>query len=195
MSLRDLLYRCAYCGAATHSDSETVHCEGCGRRYGQSAGRGSIEVTDPQGAARTASYRELADRIAAVSEDSRTLTARAAARFSGAEHPVRYQEELIGFFEEWGGELPGHLVLEEARLRFEPDQGAGREWALRDVRAVQTASGAIQISPPEGGVVSFRMLRDSPRRWELALKDRIRRVWRAEDRGEIVEFQPRIRSG
>ena len=194
MSLRDLLYLCAYCGADTGLVRETVHCTSCGRTYEQEAEADRVRVTDLQGAKTTIGHDELVDRIASATEDSTTLSTPAAARFSNVEHQVHYLGELIGFFEESGPSLPGRLVLEDARLRFEAPEGEVHEWALRDLRAVQTASGAIQVSSREGVLVSFRILSDSPRRWEQALKERLRRVWRGEDRGEIIEFQPRIRS-
>ncbi len=176
-------------------ESDTVRCEGCGRTYDRGEDGDGIRVAEPGGREATASYREIVERIATIPGESGTISTRAAVRFSDTERPVRYRSQLIGFFEERGPNHSGRLVLDGVRLRFEPDEGASHEWALRDLRAVQTASSAIQISPQGGTLVSFRLLRDSPRRWEKLLKERLRRVWRSEDRGEIIEFQPRIRSG
>ena len=195
MSLRDLLYRCAYCGADTGMEAETVHCKGCGRTYSRRVDGDGIRVVEPGGREATASYGEIVERIATIPGESGAISTPAIARFSEAEHPVRFRRELLGFFEEWGPGVSGRLVMDDVSLRFEPDEGELHEWALRDLRALQTASSAIQISPRGGTLVSFRLLRDSPRRWEKLLKEQLRKVWHSEDRGEIIEFQPRIRSG
>ena len=195
MSLGDLLYRCAYCGSGTCTESETVRCEGCGRTYDRGKDGDGIRVAELGGRQVTASYREIVERIATIPGESGTISTPAVVRFSDTERPVRYRSQLIGFFEERGPSHSGRLVLDGVSLRFEPDEGELHEWALRDLRAVQTASSAIQISSQGGTLVSFRLLRDSPRRWENLLKERLRRVWRSEDRGEIIEFQPRLRSG
>lgn len=194
MSLRDLLYLCAYCGDDTRIVREKVRCESCGRTYEVPAGSRRVRVADPGGTVTMASYGDLADRIASAGRASTTDPADAVARFASVEHPVHHLGELIGFFEERGPGLPGRLTLADTTLRLDAADGEVHEWPLRDLRAVQTASGAIQVATRDGILVSFRMLSDSPRRWEHALKDRLRDVWRAEDRGEITEFQPRIRS-
>ena len=195
MSLRDLLYLCAYCGDDTRIVREKVRCESCGRTYEVPAGSKRVRVADPDGTVTMASYGDLADRIASASRASTTHPADAVARFANVEHPVHHLGELLGFFEERGPGLPGRLTLADTTLRLDAtDDGEVHEWPLRDLRAVQTASGAIQVATRDGVLISFRMLSDSPRRWEHALKDRLRDVWRTEDRGEITEFQPRIRS-
>ena len=194
MSLRDLLYLCAYCGGDTGIAGETVRCESCGRTYEVPPGSRRVRVADTDGMATMASYGDLADRIATTTRASTTDPADAVARFASIEHPVHYLGELIGFFEERGPGLPGRLTLADTTLRLDAADGEVHEWPLRDLRAVQTASGAIQVATKDGMLISFRMLSDSPRRWEIALKARLQDVWRAEQRGEITEFQPRIRS-
>ena len=67
------------------------------------------------------------------------------------------------------------------------------EWPLLDIRALQGSSSSLQISPLEGGVVTFRFEEESSRRWEELLKAGLRRMWSEAGRGEIAEFQPRIR--
>ena len=194
MSLRDLLYLCAYCGDDTRIVRETVRCESCGRTYKVPAGSRCVRVADPDGTVMMASYSDLANRIASASRASTTHRAEVIARFASVEHPVHHLGELIGFFEERGPGLPGRLTLADATLRLDAADGEVHGWPLRDLRAVQTASGAIQVATRDGILISFRMLSDSPRRWEHALKVRLQHVWQREDRGEITEFQPRIRS-
>lgn len=70
--------------------------------------------------------------------------------------------------------------------------GLLEEWPLLDIRAVQTSSSSLQISPQGGGVVQFRFQGDSPRRWEDLLRRTLREAYRRAGRGEILEFQPRI---
>lgn len=194
MSLRDLLYLCAYCGDDTRIVRETVRCDSCGRTYEVPAGSRRVRVADADGTATMASYDDLADRIASATGASTTHPADAVARFARVEHAVHHLGELIGFFEERGAGLAGRLTLAETTLRLDATDGEVHEWPLRDLRAVQTASGAIQVATRDGILISFRMISDSPRRWEHALKDRLQHVWRTEGRGEITEFQPRIRS-
>jgi hypothetical protein len=59
----------------------------------------------------------------------------------------------------------------------------------------------VQITtgtPGEGaghgtGLVLFRFVEDSPRRWDELLRHAVARRWEALGRGTIREFQPRIR--
>lgn len=97
-----------------------------------------------------------------------------------------------------GGSAPGDG--DEARrgpADLQDLGSSGREpwqrWPLLEIRAVQTSSSSLQISPAEGGVVEFRFPGDSTRRWESLLHHALRQAFRRAGRGEIVEFQPRIR--
>jgi len=79
-------------------------------------------------------------------------------------------------------------------------KGAGEQdsrlsWSLLEIRAVQTSSSSLQFSPRGGGLVELRFPYDSPLRWETLLRGALRRAYRREGRGEIVEFQPRIVTG
>jgi hypothetical protein len=85
------------------------------------------------------------------------------------------------------------LALTEGGLAFRDDSGAFEEWPVSDLRALQGSSSELQISPASGGIVAFRLASDSPRRWEERLKGLLRAHWEREGRGEIIEFQPRIR--
>ena len=195
MSLRDLIHRCPSCGESTlQRDAEGVDCTGCRRVYRQADDGDGFRVTDQDGEHIELGVGDLVDQMSGLGEDSGLLHASAIARFAFAEQPVRYRGALIGFFEERGRDVAGKLDLDDETLRFREEDGELHEWGLLDLRAVQTASAAVQISPLEGGLVSFRVLEDSPRRWEETLKARLRKRWRAAGRGEILEFQPRIRA-
>jgi hypothetical protein len=89
--------------------------------------------------------------------------------------------------------VEGTLALDGTELSFREDGGGRHGWRLADLRALQGSSSEVQVSPASGGLVAFRLAEDSPRRWEEALKAGLRAVWRHQGRGEIVEFQPRIR--
>jgi hypothetical protein len=73
----------------------------------------------------------------------------------------------------------------------DPEKGT-ETWPLLEIRAVQTSSSCLQFSPASGGLVELRFPHDSPFRWETLLRNALRRVYRREGLGEIVEFQPRI---
>lgn len=116
-------------------------------------------------------------------------------RGSGKEGPVRHSGEVVGFAEELGDPREGVLELTSRALNLWGEaEGVSPvdQWALADIRAVQTTSSALQISPITGGVILFRFQDDSPRRWEDLLHRRLRERFRADGRGEILEFQPRI---
>jgi hypothetical protein len=199
MPLVDLIYRCPLCGAdAMREENDRVaSCRACARVYEHLPDRGRIRVEGHDGTVLEVDQDELV--AGAVNADARVVLAPlvevdAVARVAREEEPVAYRSSLIGFVESRGPALSGRLSLRQDRIDFKPDAGPARSWMLLDVRAVQTASASVQISPLEGGLVTFRILGDSPRRWEELIRARVRNAWRAAGRGEIVEFQPRIRT-
>jgi hypothetical protein len=155
---------------------------------------GRVLVSGKDSGAAELGVGALIDRMENWGDEGHPLESSAAARFALKEWPVRYRNAVVGFFEERGPKIAGTLRLGQREIRFTEAAGPVHEWLLLELSAVQTASAAIQISPPEGGLVSFRLIGDSPRRWEDSLKQRIRRLWHSAGRGEIREFQPRIRA-
>jgi hypothetical protein len=110
------------------------------------------------------------------------------------EVPVRTSGgDLLGFAERFGRPVKGTLGLSDSGLSFMEETGTRHEWPIGEIRALQGSSSEIQVSPAAGGVIAFRLAADSPRRWEEALKERLRALWLRQNRGEISEFQPRIR--
>ena len=197
MPLTDLIYRCPFCGTATvKGKGVEAHCPGCERVYRQATTGDGLRVRGRDGSDLEIEVVALLDRTGSLGEDEdgTVLESSALASFAYSERPVRYRDSLIGFFEERGPSRPGQLRLDDRTVQFTEPSGELHQWSLLDLRAVQTASAAVQISPLAGGLVSFRILDDSPRRWEQTLKARLRSVWREEGRGEIIEFQPRIRT-
>jgi hypothetical protein len=172
-------------------------CRACARVYEHIPERGRIRVEGQDGSVLELDLDELVAGTARADVGevvAPVLTVEAVARVAREEEAVTYRRSLIGFVESRGPALSGRLSLHGDRIDFKPDAGPLRTWALLDVRAVQAASASVQISPLEGGVVTFRILGDSPRRWEELVRTRIRDAWRAAGRGEIIEFQPRIRT-
>jgi hypothetical protein len=146
--------------------------------------------------------------LGAAVRNNGILEWRAAAtlKFSQVEHPIRWQDRLLGFFEHFGPGLPGKLLLVGSYIRFEPTTAANGgggtgggtsdwSWDLRDFRSLQSASDSIQFTTHRGDLVQVAFKDDSPRRWEILLKHALQEVWHREGKGEILEVQTRIRTG
>jgi len=116
------------------------------------------------------------------------------ARAADGEEPVRFRGQVLGFVEQLSEGEPGRLHLDDDGLEFRPahDPQDARRWSFLGVRAVQSASSSVQISPEDGGVIQFRFTTDSPVRWEALLKEALQRAYARAGRGSIAEFQPRI---
>jgi hypothetical protein len=108
------------------------------------------------------------------------------------EAPFRFGGELLGFVESLGEAREGMLELSSAGVSLQVGEGEPERWPLLDIRAVQTSSSSLQISPREGGVIHFRFREDSPRRWEDLLHRALEKAYREAGLGKILEFQPRI---
>lgn len=178
-------------------------CASCGTSFSRDGEGGVIRVTDPAGSREEIPGHHLASGLDPEFLSGRDRTnprksrrARVTVRRAvGREGPVYHGGEVVGFAEELGGAAEGVLELNSmALILWGEEEGAPPldQWALQDIRAVQATSGALQISPITGGVVHFRFLEDSPRRWEDLLHRRLRQRFRADGLGEILEFQPRI---
>jgi hypothetical protein len=119
-------------------------------------------------------------------------------RTAGSEMPIRYRRRLLGFAERFGAGSPGilHLSSDALELLALPQARASppRRWPLEDIRSLQTSSSSVQITTREDGVVLFRFISDSPRRWDELLRHAIGERWKAMGKGTVHEFQPRIRA-
>lgn len=128
-------------------------------------------------------------------------------RMASGEKEIRHRGELLGFCEQLGEQRSGileisdeHLVLElphgdEASGLGKEGKGVRLEWGPLDIAAIQTSSSSVQIVPRSGGLVHFRFAEDSPKRWDELLQTFVKAGYRRAGLGEIVEFQPRIRTG
>ena len=211
MPLTYLLYRCPRCGHdPMGGEKDESLCPACGTWFGRAGAGALIRVREASGKEWEIPSRLLAASIQALGgpgprardrQGRIRYEAEAEARVAGEEAPFRFRGELLGFAERLGAGVPGVLEITDEALTFSPtvtseshsgSEGIGRSWPLLDIRAVQTSSSALQISPRDGGLVQFRFRLDSPRRWEELLHLALREAYRGAGLGEITEFQPRI---
>lgn len=195
MAIRDLLWACPACGEPNGliAVRRGEVCRACGARVRR--GRGANIVVEVDG--RPPLVRpawEWCDLLPDAQENESAQPSGAAIlREADSAWPLRQGKELLGFVERFGQPVPGRLTLADHELRFDPESGGeARVWPLLEVTAVQPASSALQLKLRDRPVVTFRFLDCSVRRWERRIQDRMRRAFRAADRGEIVEFQPRV---
>lgn len=180
-------------------EGDEAWCPSCGVRYQRGGEGGLLQVSNFQGSLKPVFGHSVAASLSPEGESGPGGGHRraqvGARRASGRESPVIHGGEVVGFAEALGEVTEGTLELtDNALVLWGPEEEAPPmdQWALLDIRAVQTTSSALQISPITGGVVQFRFLDDSPLRWEELLHARIREEIRKEGRGEVLEFQPRI---
>ncbi len=204
MALVDLLYLCPDCGAeAMEGKGSEATCAGCGTSFA-THGRGQgILVTSADQGSQVVAAHELASGIEAhdsvlkaVRQGTGGVLRRTRVLLSLAvgEGPVRHGDRILGFIEEFGPPDAGELTLTSDGLTFTSEGEELREWRLAELTALQAASSSLQLTQPGRPLASFRFRSDSTRRWESLLREAIRRVWREAGRGEVDEFQPRIRA-
>ncbi len=203
MALTDLLYRCARCGHdPLEGAGDGAVCPECGVRYTRLGSTGRIRVAAPgeEGAWEVLPgvlVEALEARGGPLSrarspEGSLRYSTPVEVRIATEEEPIRWRGEVLGYAEAPGDPERGVLEITEEALALERAGGGRTVWSLLEIRAVQTSSSSLQIVPPEGGLVHFRFLVDSPRRWEGLLHAMVREAYRWAGRGEVLEFQPRI---
>lgn len=202
MPLVDFLFRCPVCQHdPLVGKGDTATCPSCSRAFRRGGEGGMIRVETPSGGIREEQGHELGalspfdPRANGVSGDEFLLETKVRVQTSNRERGIRFRGEVIGFAETFDPETLGSLRLTRQALTLWPPEGEAPpllQWSLLDIRAVQTSSRSLQISPRTGGVVQFRFPEDSVRRWENALHRCLRERYEAEGLGEILEFQPRI---
>lgn len=196
MAIRDLLWACPLCRQtgslrANRRSDRCAHCDAAFRR-----GKGTeIVVQSRDGVARALEAVDWLDHLPATARDG-MLPAPTAVRLriAARKRPVLRGKDLLGWVDEFGPARPGTLALDHEHLRFTGDDGVQNEWALDDLTAVQPSSNDLQIKARAMPVVAIRFLTVSVRLWEEAIQNAIRNRWRLAGKGEVVEFQPRIRS-
>ena len=211
MPLIYLLYRCPRCGQdPLEGEKDEATCSACETRYSRGGEGGLIRVREPSGEMWEVPGHRLTSAMEGWREEEDTdlpapgtlmRRTQVEVRQTGRESPVRLGGELLGFAEAMGEPTLGSLQLTKEALILWTGTGEsdGSErgnpsetWPLLEIRAVQTSSSSLQVSPPRGGLVQFRFASDSPFRWETLLRYALRRAYRTAGLGEIVEFQPRI---
>jgi hypothetical protein len=198
VGLHHFLYRCPLCGHLPLAKRGfQAFCAGCSRIYEQGE-EGRVRIHDPEGEVAEVPAAVLAERLDAFGPfsetDAKVMEANVVARVSESEEPIRFRRRLLGYMERQGSRIPGVLRIAGRQLEFNKASGESDVWDFLDIVALQASSSSIQISPRTGGVITFRFSGSSCRRWEEALKSRLRSTWRRAGLGEIAEFQPRIRS-
>lgn len=211
MPLIHFLYRCPWCGQdpLDGGDGDTASCPACFRRYERGDAPGRIRVTAEGREVSQVPAYELSRRLnemggpvprAACFDGTLEYDALVEATFSTSEVGVRWQGTLMGFFERFNLAQPGWLRLEKNLLRFTPEGGGigdspgGSEWRILDIRSLQAVSSALQMTGTDGILAQFRFVDDSPRRWEDLMRAAVVSAWREAGKGDVVEFQPRIRA-
>ena len=223
MALHHLLFRCPLCGHdPTQGERDAASCPECGTSFTRLRKGGEIQIVREGSEPEEARVEDLMEKIeafgGALSSDTGAdgrirRSAQVRMQVSGTEEPLRFRGSVLGFVEQLSDGENGVLHLQDTRLIFEPagsaadastsgeavgesvGKGAPSTWDLLDIKAVQSASAAVQISPDRGGVVQFRFDSDSPFRWEALLKGALQKAYAGAGRGMISEFQPRIVSG
>lgn len=203
MALKDVLYRCPYCGHDTMAGrKDHAHCASCGRSFLRGPAPSRIRVEE-EGVERSVSARKLVERVTSFGEpvsgdgaDDRGARlpreTRVRVRWAVGEETVRLGGELLGFTERLGAPSEMLLRLTASALELLGDADRRRRWNLMDLRAVQASSSSLQVYTLAGELVHFRFLEDSAFRWEVLLQETLRAAYRAAEKGEIIEFQPRI---
>jgi hypothetical protein len=202
--------RCAACGLVVNRNAAGATCL---RVFG-APGFPASEVP--------ASH--LSDRIDALGgalpratapDGSLAYSAEVRVRTAGSERPIRYRGALLGFAERFVAGVPGRLHIQDDALILETGKGSdprpvpppgpppgpspvpaseSRTWRLESLASIQTSSSAVQITTADRGIVPFRFVDDSPRRWDELLRHAISRRWALLGKGTVQEFQPRIRA-
>ncbi|MFH1765451.1 MAG: hypothetical protein ABIF09_14780 [Gemmatimonadota bacterium] len=211
MPLVYLLYRCPRCGQdPLEGEKDEATCSACGTHYARGGEGGLILVREPSGEVWEVPGHILTTAMEGWNEEDPSGSggtgpsihqARVEVRKSGAEAPVWWGGELLGFAEAMGKPALGSLQLTDEALVLSavpgeqegtPEGNASEIWLLLEIRAVQTSSSSLQFSPSGGGLIQLKFPDDSPFRWEALLRDALRRAYRRAGLGGIVEFQPRI---
>jgi hypothetical protein len=135
----------------------------------------------------------LGGAVGAATREGRVRhEARAAYHGFLREEPIRRGGRILGYRERPEAGRPGFLEVAPDGLAFRPDDGSQIAWPLLDLVAMQVASRSLQVGVRGVGTAQFTLLDDSLLRWEELLQELLRRAWREAEKGEIVEFQPRI---
>src|SRR4051812_48239563 len=203
MAIRDLLWRCPLCDTVEgiQRTPRGEVCSHCSARFRR--GRGATIIANPKaGEPISREPHEWLATFKAGDVDGEGFTLPEGVnppyrqpcigRIARDFRQIKRRGEFLGWVELYGPRINGEFLLSDFRASLEAD---GRvEWSasLIDFRAVQPASASIQIYVCDGSIVSLKFPSGSVRLWEQRIKHAVRKVWRANGRGEIHDFQPHI---
>lgn len=218
MAIADLLWACPICRTdrGIRRDRRTSACHACGTRF-QRVDGARIRAEPRDGDAETLSpaqwLRRLPDPATLLEgdaparsagpiplrspEQAPVRSALVAAKFVIREEVVRDGDRYLNRIEIYGRKEEGTLTLTRERLIYTPadgaGEGAGTEWPFEDLVAVQASSRKLQLNGRDVPLASFAFPDDSSFLWENLVMAAVQAHYRRRGRGEIVEFQPRIR--
>lgn len=201
MAIRDLLWACPHCrsfGTLRAGKRRTDVCQTCGTAF-ERAERATLRITFPDGRTET---REAADwelRLPSIEsryppENDETIgPVPVGVRTLTAICPVRDSGRLIGWAERLSPRAAGTASLSAIEMVV---QIADRHesTALADITSIQPSSSSLQIGRRNRPLLSLRFTTVSVRLWEAILQTRMANVFRQAGRGEIIEFQPLVRT-
>lgn len=199
MAIRDLLWACPLCKneGTLESTRKGDRCTVCGTTFSRSRGA-SITALSPDQTKTTRSAAEWVDLLPEIDLAERIErgggvihTQEALLRLISHTEEITYRGRYLNLIEHFGPQREGRLTLEEDRLTFEPGEIT---WEFDRIRAVQPSSRTLQINCEVVPLASIEVPNGSIRFWELILCEALRAYYEREGRGEIVEFQPWIRT-
>lgn len=175
------------------NDDGDAACTGCGAIFRRDAGAAiAVRTAGREEVRPAAAWLDALPDLTLDDPHAPIPPQRAVVRIGRPGRPLRFRGRYIGHGERFGEKRTGRISLTAEALVFEPDGGQPLRWPLECITAVQPTSSALQVKARAMPVASFRFLEGSVRYWEFQIQERIRARYRAEGRGEIVEFQPRI---
>ena len=204
MALVDLLFPCPECGHdPLTGEGDEASCSDCGRSFERAEGSGGIRIRGDGLPEVTVAASVLAQRIqhrggpvdrATDGDGNINYDAGVLVSHRTDEDPVWHRGRLLGFAERMGDPQPGVIAVTAQNVTVTWESGASESWSFFEITAVQAASSTLQLSLPEGRLLQFRFISDSPRRWEELMRHLVSSAYRTAGRGRVVEFQPRIRT-
>jgi len=200
--IKDLLWACPICHQI-EAIGRDGRCRACGAQF--TRGRGArIRATTPEGSEEQHPLDWLAQfPWPDLDGTGRSLPAGleppfrqvAQVRLAFTQLPLRRGHAFLGMIEKLGPVREGQLELTDALIGFMPPRsGDGWSWPLIQITAIQPSSSAIQLKARERPVASIRFTDGSVRLWEQRLQYCVRRAYERAGQGEVLEFQPHIRT-
>lgn len=195
MAIRDLLWACPLCATTggLRANRRGDRCHACGAGFRRDLGASILAVTESGERTRLspAQWLERLPPIEPASLPSELGPELVSVRMAVRKQAVRQGRELIGWLDRFGPGRHGTLRLTRDRLQFDAPDGS-TEWPLDRITVVQPTSSKLQLAASHMPVAAIRFSTGSVRFWEEIVREAVRRTWRANGRGEITEFHPRI---